>query len=242
MGPFAQYRHGWTPAVPFLMQSRTKDNRTMQQSEPSEPKFLDLTTGRRLKAEDPKRGVWYATNPHLCGYWTDDWSKLSRFGVGTVVTVGIPCCPFCGCPGMQITFEEWMGGAREHERKEDKPRYADFVTWHKEKCAKRNGTKWGDRYALFAAGRESELTMAKTFDEALREDLRKGLEKARREGGHNPDLLDKLGAKLEELGTDEKSIEQELREVRDAAAEDLDEIERKGDRHLDDDDDFNRPR
>lgn len=87
------------------------------------PKYLTLV-GRDATADDPKRLIWYSTR---CFYWTDDWSKLKKYGPG------IPCCPRCGTPGMQTTAEEWFRSIAAHET-DGHPGYAATVVAGKEKC------------------------------------------------------------------------------------------------------------
>lgn len=77
---------------------------------------------------DPKRAVWYSL---MCGYWTDDWTKLAKVGSG------IPCCPVCHCPGCYGTIEEWFDGINEHDK--NYPGYHEFITGIKEKCLGRKG-------------------------------------------------------------------------------------------------------
>ncbi len=100
-----------------------------------------LGTGRPTTADDPERGMWYATHQDLCGYWTDDWTKLGRVGSG------IPACPTCGCVGMQMTVAQWFEGARKFEA-DGKPRYVDYLEWRRELCA-RHTAGWMDSYAAF---------------------------------------------------------------------------------------------
>lgn len=69
-------------------------------------RYQSLDTGESLKADDPKRGVWYSTR---CTFWTDDWTRLAS-------NRGIPCCPYCGAVGYQITFQEWDDGAKAYEK------------------------------------------------------------------------------------------------------------------------------
>ena len=66
-------------------------------------------SGNRVKADDPKRMLWYGP----CGFWTDDWDKLK--------VTPIPCCPHCGSPGFQIEYSKWDSGAEVFERTH--PRY-----------------------------------------------------------------------------------------------------------------------
>ena len=79
--------------------------------------------GTVTRADDPMRGVW--SGP--CGYWTDDWTKLGRTGLG------IPCCPACGAPGFQHDGEEWFGGAKRYEL-DGHPGYEAELLARKERC------------------------------------------------------------------------------------------------------------
>ena len=90
-------------------------------------KILDIQ-GNTVAADDPKRMLWYSAS---CGYWTDDWSTLCKLGPG------IPCCPICGCPGMQAAAGEWFDGATEYEK--GHPGYLAFLNENKETCLKRKG-------------------------------------------------------------------------------------------------------
>lgn len=87
------------------------------------PKYLTLA-GKETTADDPKRLLWYSTR---CFYWTDDWSKLKKFGSD------IPCCPRCGIPGMQATAEEWNDSVLAYEMA-GHPGYFALVFAGKEKC------------------------------------------------------------------------------------------------------------
>lgn len=86
--------------------------------------YRTLDTGKRVLADDPSRGIWYAAG---CTYWTDDWSALARTGPG------IPCCPHCGAVGMQVTAGEWFGGAERHQS-QGNPGYVNFLAQSKEQC------------------------------------------------------------------------------------------------------------
>lgn len=86
-----------------------------------------MMNGVETNEHDPLRAVWYAAG---CGYWTDDWDKLSAFGSG------IPCCPTCGCPGYYAEFQRWIDGAKKYEE-EGHPRYQEFLMEYKEKCTGR---------------------------------------------------------------------------------------------------------
>jgi hypothetical protein len=79
--------------------------------------YRKLDTGELTTADDPQRGVWYPASS-ACGYWTDDWSRLARS------RHGIPCCPHCGCVGMQITAVEWLAVPQEFLLK-----YPDYDKW-----------------------------------------------------------------------------------------------------------------
>lgn len=84
--------------------------------------YID-THGIPVSVNDPLREMWYSAT---CCYWTDDWSKLKKFGPG------IPCCPQCGSPGMQSMYKHWHEGAIKHDKKE--PGYSTFLQDVKEKC------------------------------------------------------------------------------------------------------------
>ena len=90
-------------------------------------RFLRLTDGTPTTIDDPERGVWYAIG---CGYWTDDWTKLKTFGPG------IPCCPGCGCPGMQSEYRIWIDSAQRFEASGNE-RYLEYVLQSKEQCGGR---------------------------------------------------------------------------------------------------------
>lgn len=122
-------------------------------------KFLLLSTGDRVHAEHPKRGVWYATHG-TCGYWTDDWDSLKTFGGGTTVTTprgpvqtsGVPCCPECQCPGFQDTFDSWIASARRFEA-DGHPHYVEFLMSRKGVCGKKEPKPWMSHYSAFVAAR-----------------------------------------------------------------------------------------
>jgi hypothetical protein len=127
----------------------------------TDPRFQIIETGEATTADDPKRGVWYAAN-ELCGYWTDDWSKLGRakFVDGRPVVTppgdpdgdGIPCCPTCGLVGMQTNFADWDGGARAFEES-GHPGYHAYVQHRKERCARRRYS-WMEGYAAHLRGED----------------------------------------------------------------------------------------
>lgn len=96
-----------------------------------------LDTGAPTTADDPKRGVWYAVNHDLCGYWTDDWDKLGH------VAGGIPSCPNCGCVGMQMNADEWFGGATKFEV--DHPHYVEWLKTREGVCG-RGDLSWMGNY------------------------------------------------------------------------------------------------
>jgi len=78
-----------------------------------EPRF-QTAEGRPTTDRDNNRMVWYSAR---CAYWTDDWTKTSRSGI-------IPVCPICGCPGLQATYEKFVGCSKNME----------YTFWLKEKC------------------------------------------------------------------------------------------------------------
>ena len=108
--------------------------------------FLLLDTGEETTADDPARGIWYSANNH-CGYWTDDWNKIGESG-------GIPICPKCGCPGMQITANKWFDSAEKFQI--NKPHYVAFLESRKESCLQEDGftANWMNSYAAFVEQRE----------------------------------------------------------------------------------------
>lgn len=78
-------------------------------------------------SDDPQRSLWYAN----CGYWTDDWTKLKS------LSVGIPICPICSCPGFVIVAQEWFEGAKRFELENPHfARYTEFLEKTKERCFK----------------------------------------------------------------------------------------------------------
>lgn len=91
------------------------------------PKFF-TERGFETTAEDPHRLVWYSAN---CGFWTDDWNVLKRVGPG------IPCCPICKCPGMQIEFCQWLDEAMRFDA--EHPGYLKFLNDKKAHCLANNG-------------------------------------------------------------------------------------------------------
>lgn len=107
----------------------------MSQSNPN--RLMFDAKGSPVGASNPNRLMWHSA---MCGYWTDDWSKLKRFGPG------IPCCPVCHCPGMQTTMKDWDKGSVEHDKKH--PGYLAFLNENKEVCFGRGGLT----EALKAAG------------------------------------------------------------------------------------------
>lgn len=108
--------------------------------------------GTKTSDRDPKRGVWYAASM-ACGYWTDDWSQLAK------TNLGVPACPHCGCPGMQITADKWLHGAELFE-KEGHPHYAEFVKQHRQLCVKGGDAspEWMTRYMGWRTQRAAAVT------------------------------------------------------------------------------------
>lgn len=90
------------------------------------PKLLDAD-GKHVDAADPKRLLWYSAG---CGFFTDDWNQLRTNG-------GIPCCPKCGCVGMQIEAGKWEEGAANHDKTH--PHYLAFLATAKGTCFGRGG-------------------------------------------------------------------------------------------------------
>lgn len=109
-------------------------------TEKDEPFCQRLDNGLPVHADDPERGVWYSAG--TCGYWTDDWAKLDNRN-------GIPCCPSCKCPGMQITARDWFDGAQKYEDAGN-PSYVEFVVTMKEVCYGPGRLPFMSRYKLFA--------------------------------------------------------------------------------------------
>ena len=108
-------------------------------------KFRILGTGEATTETDPNRGIWYSAGG-TCGYWTDDWSKLSTHGKH-----GIPCCPECGAVGMETNYGDWSGGAVKHEEAGN-PRYAEFCEAEKERCDRKVLRRpWMTRYRDFVS-------------------------------------------------------------------------------------------
>lgn len=117
------------------------------------PRYIELGTGRELEPDDPDRGVWYSNNPS-CAYWTDDWDLLGRTSPDDDKPKdartagwkdGIPCCPYCSAPGMQIRYHEWMTKARGFEEKAN-PRYVEFVLLCRERCGQLSQRTFLQRY------------------------------------------------------------------------------------------------
>lgn len=99
-----------------------------QQAKPSGlfPSY-QKNNGEATTADDPSRMLWYSAG---CGYFTDDWNKLKS-------SMGIPCCPTCGCPGMLTEVSKWEQGAFEFDK--GNPGYLAFLKNNKEKCFKEEG-------------------------------------------------------------------------------------------------------
>ena len=76
---------------------------------------FQTVNGEATNSDDPNRLLFYG----MCGYWTDDWSKLKTTG-------GIPCCPVCGAVGFQATAEDWFDGAVGYEE-DGHPRYVEWL-------------------------------------------------------------------------------------------------------------------
>jgi hypothetical protein len=79
--------------------------------------------GNPTTKDDPARALWYAFR---CGYHTDDWDKLKKFGPG------IPCCPCCGGPGFVTTVTNWDRVVAKYDAMH--PGYAGIVRQCFEKC------------------------------------------------------------------------------------------------------------
>lgn len=81
--------------------------------------------GKKTTDSDPNRLCWYGP----CMYWTDNWNALSSS------PTGIPCCPYCGTVGFQITHQEWMNGAIRFAAETDQPGYPKWLLDIKEVCS-----------------------------------------------------------------------------------------------------------
>ena len=92
-------------------------------------KDIRKLNGEPTTHQDPERGLWYGAR---CTFWTDDWNRVT--GVGP----GIPCCPHCGSPGMQITAKDWFDGAARFQR-EGNTGYVIFLAQSRETCHRGKG-------------------------------------------------------------------------------------------------------
>lgn len=81
-------------------------------------------SGEKTTADDPKRVLWYSSR---CGYWTDDWDKLTKVGPG------IPACPHCQAVGFQTTAENWDRGIDAYEAQD--PGYKERLK--QEQCSRK---------------------------------------------------------------------------------------------------------
>lgn len=106
--------------------------------------YQRIDNGEPTTANDPKRGVWYSA---ACSYWTDDWTKLRTD------RMGIPCCPKCGCPGLQTEAGSWFSGAMLFEE-QGHPFYREFLDTNKEACLGRRAKPLMERYESYVASRE----------------------------------------------------------------------------------------
>jgi hypothetical protein len=102
--------------------------------------YRELDKGETVEYNDPRRGIWYSACG--CGYWTDDWSKLSYAG-----KTSIPCCPSCGAVGMQTNAKNWFSGAVEFENSGNQ-QYVKFLENHKE-CCQIDELSFFERYRLY---------------------------------------------------------------------------------------------
>ncbi len=84
--------------------------------------------GNPIHKDSPERTIWYGD----CGYWTDDWDKL------TIVANGIPVCPICGIPGYYGTAREFLGPDLDTYNKHN-PGYKKYLLANKEKCKNSEG-------------------------------------------------------------------------------------------------------
>lgn len=96
--------------------------------------------------------IWYGP----CGFWTDDWSKLStitmerEYQSGEIqARSGIPCCPKCKAPGFQSSKADWE--KRIAELNKTYPLYDRFIQRTKNVCSGR-GYKLRRDYGSFVAG------------------------------------------------------------------------------------------
>lgn len=94
--------------------------------------------GLETTDQDKTRGVWYSANVG-CGYWTDNWDKLEKIGMG------IPCCPVCHSVGFQTTWEKWMDSISRFEA-QGHPSYLTFCLEIQEKCGAVINALWISRY------------------------------------------------------------------------------------------------
>lgn len=101
--------------------------------------YRRLDDGIETDANDPERGVWYSA-AMTCGYWTDDWSNLSTHR-------GIPCCPHCGCVGMQAMAKEWFNVSEEFLKSH--PRYDEWLPTSKGHCGRTDNVGFLQSYQLW---------------------------------------------------------------------------------------------
>jgi hypothetical protein len=87
------------------------------------PKYIDAY-GQPTAADNPNRMMWYSAR---CTFWCDDWSLLKSTGPG------IPCCPQCGCPGMQTEYAKWERSAKRYDEQAAEG-YLTFLQEVKNKC------------------------------------------------------------------------------------------------------------
>lgn len=121
------------------------------------PKYVN-DSGEKVTADDPNRLVFYSA-AGTCGFWTDDWDQMKTHGKH-----GIPCCPTCGCVGMQSTAKEWFEGAAEFEKKN--ARYVEFLNFSKSSCGRpSNAPSYLKRYHEWLAT-EHRIEMKKDAKEA----------------------------------------------------------------------------
>ena len=90
------------------------------------PRFVDLQRNA-VECDDPERLLWYG----LCGYWTDDWQKLSQ----TSGALKIPACPQCNRPGFQMRWCEWFEGVDKFQSVGGNEGYHKYLTEYlRERC------------------------------------------------------------------------------------------------------------
>lgn len=100
----------------------------------SESERYQRSDGSLTDNRDPGRQVWYSPE---CGYWTDDWTALDRWGI-------IPTCPFCGAFGKTDRYDLFVEGSPNLE----------FTLWLRQRCSV--GLSKQKVYSRFVSEYESE--------------------------------------------------------------------------------------